>query len=125
MQSLQTTDGASPPRLVRAVCLQMLVLTGVAIVCSIPGLRSPNPAPVAEPEPKKQERRIRGVPLPKPPAPQLEAALPQPAPARPVAQPPAAARPGAAPQPPPALARIAADSTAMHGVRMRVLVPRS
>ena len=135
MQSLQTTDGASPPRLVRAVCLQMLVLTGVAIVCSIPGPRSPKPAPVAEPEPKKQELRVRVVQLPKPPAPKLEAAVrpaatatpkpPQPAPAHPVAQPPAAAQPAAAPQPPPALARIAADSTAMHGVRMRVLVPRS
>src|SRR5436309_3562792 len=135
MQSLPAIDGAAPPRLFRAVCLQMLVLTGVALLSALPGIRSKERAPAPEPVPKKQEeRRIRIVQLPKPPPPpppkaepapvrppaQAAPAQPQPAPAR------AAARPAsAAPAPAPALARIAADSTAMSGVRMRVLVPRS
>jgi len=127
MQSLPAIDGASPPRLFRAVCLQMLVLAGAAILSALPGARSRMPAPVPEPEPKKQERRIRIVQLPKPPPPKTETAPvrppapapqtpPQPAPARPAAQPVSS---------PPPLARIAADSTAVSGVRMRVLVPRS
>ena len=134
MQTLPAIDGAAPPRLFRAVCLQMLVLTGVALLSALPGIRPKERAPSPVPEPKKQEeRRIRIVQLPKPPPPPPPRAEPaprppaqsapaqaQPAPAR------AAARPAAAaPAPAPALARIAADSTAMSGVRMRVLVPRS
>src|SRR5262249_10744160 len=131
MQSLPAIDGASPPRLFRAVCLQMLALTGLALLSAIPQSRKP-PPPLPEPEPKKQERRIRIVQLPKPPPPKTETApvrpsaappVPQqPAPPRPAPQPAAAAPQPAALQP---LARIAADSTAMSGVRMRVLVPRS
>src|SRR5205823_6161280 len=73
-------------------------------------------------EPKKAERRIRIVQLPRP---RVDRPLPQPAAARPPAPSPAAAAPRPQPSPAPPLARIAADSTAMHGVRMRVLVPRS
>jgi len=126
MQSLPAIDGASPPRLFRAVCLQMLALTGLALLSAIPQSRKP-PPPLPEPEPKKQERRLRIVQLPKPPPPpKTEAAPVPPSPAPPAPQQPAPPRP--APQPaaaPPPLARIAADSTAMSGVRMRVLVPRS
>src|SRR5262249_6773333 len=81
---------------------------------------------IPEPEPKKQERRIRVVQLPKPPPPKVEAArVPTPAPPAPQPLQPARPEPAPAAQPAAALARIAADSTAMHGVRMRVLVPRS
>jgi hypothetical protein len=134
MPDLPATDGAAPPRLVRAVCLQMLVLTGIAIVSALPGLRAPKPVPVREPEPKKEERRIRVVQLPKPTPPPPPKSEPAPAPASPPtpsprklakAQPPSARPAPETPAAPPALARIAADSTAMHGVRMRVLVPRS
>jgi hypothetical protein len=131
MQTLPAIEGAAPPRLFRAVCLQMLALTGAALVSALLGSRPQKPAPAREPEPKQQERRIRVVQLPKPsPAPR-KAEVTQSAPARPPAQPPAVAQPSPAPPQqaarlsPPALARIAADSTAMHGVRMRVLVPRS
>jgi hypothetical protein len=129
MHSLPATEGAAPPRLVRAVCLQLLALAGVALVLSLPWPRARKAAPPSEPEAKPRERRIRIVPLPKPPpGPSTE---PAPAPARPAPAPPqpaqasapSTARPANAAAAP--LARIAADSTAMHGVRMRVLVPRS
>src|SRR3954468_13281546 len=134
MPDLPAIDGTAPPRLVRAVCLQMLVLTGIAIVSALPGLRGAEPAPVRAPEPKQEERRIRVVQLPKPTPPPPPKSEPAPAPAAPPA--PAARKLAKAasapaqrapetPAAPPALARIAADSTAMHGVRMRVLVPRS
>jgi hypothetical protein len=131
MYSLPAIEGAAPPRLFRAVCLQLFALCGVALLSALPWWRSRSPEPVREPEPKREERRIRIVQLPKrPPPPKVEPAQASPAkPAAPVATrtPPAPAEPVAqrAPSPPPALARIAADSTAMHGVRMRVLVPRS
>src|SRR5258705_10697920 len=125
MHSLPAIDGAAPPRLLRAVCLQLLALAGAGLVSALPWPRR-QPATVPVPEPKKQEKRIRVVQLPRPPP----VARPDPAPPSPV-KPAAPARPAppeSAPQPAPApapLARIAADSTAMHGVRMRVLVPRS
>ena len=100
MHSLPAIDGAAPPRLLRAVCLQLLALAGAGLVSTLPWPRARQPAPIPVPEPKKQEKRIRIVQLPRPP-------------------------PVARPDPAPPLARIAADSTAMHGVRMRVLVPRS
>jgi hypothetical protein len=122
MHSLPAIEGAAPPRLVRAVCLQLLALTFAALLLSLPWPRGRTAAPAPEPEAKPRERKIRIVQLPKPPpVPRTE-----PAPAKPVAAPAAAqstARP--TPKPPAPLARIAADSTAMHGVRMRVLVPRS
>src|SRR6267378_6988238 len=126
MHSLPAIDGAAPPRLLRAVCLQLLALAGAGLVSALPWPRR-QPATVPVPEPKKQEKRIRIVQLPRPPP----VSKPDPVPPSPV-KPAAPARPTpkesapqAAPAPAPPLARIAADSTAMHGVRMRVLVPRS
>jgi len=127
MHSLPAIEGAAPPRLVRAVCLQLLALTGAALILSLPWPRGRKAAPAPETEVKPRERKIRIVQLPKPPpAPKTE-----PAPAKPVAAPqrpapaPAQSTARQAPAAPAPLARIAADSTAMHGVRMRVLVPRS
>ena len=136
MHSLPAIEGAAPPRLARAVCLQMLALTGIALLLSIPRARVADPSPVPAPQPQKRaERKIRIVQLPKPPPPPPAPQKAQPTPAKPVTQPPArhaAARPQPAAAPPApatpaplALARIAADSTAVNGVRMRVLVPRS
>src|SRR6266481_8259981 len=129
MHSLPAIEGAAPPRLVRAVCLQLLALTGAALILSLPWPRGRKAAPAPEPEVKPRERKIRIVQLPKPPpVPKTE---PAPAPAKPVAAPqrpapaPAQSTARQAPAAPAPLARIAADSTAMHGVRMRVLVPRS
>jgi hypothetical protein len=130
MDSLLALETPAPPRLARAVCLQMLALAGVAVLSALPwaGARladAPRP-----PEAKKEERRIRIVRLPKP-APRPPPAAPRPAPperAQPPPPRPAQATAARAPGPSPSaapLARIAADSTAVHGVRMRVLVPRS
>ena len=123
MHSLAAVEDVEPPRLARAVSLQVLALAGAALIAALPWPRrerAPAPQP---PEPKKEERRIRVVQLPRPvPAPKVEPAPPRPQPpaAKPAPPPPRAAAATA-----PALARIAADSTAMHGVRMRVLVPRN
>ena len=123
MYSLAAVEDVEPPRLARAVSLQVLALAGAALIAALPWPRrerAPAPQP---PEPKKEERRIRVVQLPRPvPAPKVEPAPPRPQPpaAKPAPPPPRAAAATA-----PALARIAADSTAMHGVRMRVLVPRN
>src|SRR5919201_3188194 len=129
MHSLAAVEDVEPPRLARAVSLQVLALAGAALIAALPWPRrerAPAPQP---PEPKKEERRIRVVQLPRPvPAPKVEPAPPRPQPpaAKPAPPPPrAAAAAATAPAPAPALARIAADSTAMHGVRMRVLVPRN
>ena len=122
MHSLPAIEGAAPPRLVRAVCLQMLALAGAAVIAALPWPRSQVIEAARPAEPKKAERRIRIVQLPRP---RVDRPLPQPAAARPPAPSPAAAAPRPQPSPAPPLARIAADSTAMHGVRMRVLVPRS
>ncbi len=140
MHSLPAIEGAAPPRLVRAVCLQMLALAGIALLPALPW-RRPVTVPAAPPPrpEKKAELRIRIVRLP-PPPPEAPRPHPQSASARPApsAPPPPAANPQPArPSPPakfasrsqaapaPAIARIAADSTAVQGVRMRVLVPRS
>jgi hypothetical protein len=140
------------PRLARSVLLQALALALGALASERPWAhREVRPEP--PPSPKKQERRIRVVKLTPPPrqpkdspAPPKEAASqpkespspPKEAPAAAAPRPPAqVARSSPAPRgatPPlktPAqkpsmwpLARIAADSTAVHGVRLRVLVPR-
>jgi len=133
MDSLLAIESPAPPRLLRAVCLQMLALAGFALLCSLPWVRQEKRAAPRPPEPKKEERRIRVVQLPRPkppppPPPPAAAASRPPAPA-PAPRPPALARPAQMaavhpPAPAPALARIAADSTAVQGVRMRVLVPR-
>ena len=124
MLSLAVIEDVAPPRLVRAVSLQALALVGAALIAALPWPRRER-VPAPQPEPKKEERRIRIVQLPRPPPP-LESAQPRPQPpaAKPLPAPPRAA-PAPAPAQTPPLARIAADSTAMHGVRMRVLVPRN
>src|SRR5437764_6759170 len=123
MHSLAAIDDVEPPRLARAVCVQALALMGVALIAALPWPRRERvPAP-QPPEPKKEERRIRVVqlprPLPRPQPPPAAKPLPTPLPT------PPRAAPAPAPVQAPPLARIAADSTAMHGVRMRVLVPRN
>src|SRR3984893_6895234 len=126
MHSLPAIDGAAPPRLLRAVCLQLLALAGAGLVSTLPWPRGGQPAPIPVPEPKKQEKRIRIVQLPRPPP----VARPDPAPPSPVKPavparpPPPPTAPQPAPAPAPPLARIAADCTAMPGVRLRVPAPR-
>ena len=130
MHSLPAIEGAEPPRLLRAVCVQLLALTGAAMIAALPWPRTRKAPAEPAPEPKREERKIRVVQLPKPapprpaePAPATpaaKAAPPRPAPPRPA---PVAA--AAAQAPAQAPAHIAADSTSVHGVRMRVLVPRS
>jgi hypothetical protein len=111
-----------PPRLARSVCLQMLALAGAALIAGRPWAREKPPSEPAPQPPPRQERRIRVVRLP--PAPRSAPAMQAQA-----APPPRATPPPPAPKPAarasPAPARIAADSTAVHGVRLRVMVPRS
>ena len=125
MDNLLALETPAPPRLARAVCLQALALAGLLLVSALPWSRREKTAPPREA--KKQERQIRIVQLPKPapqpPPPQPATARPQPA--SPRSAPPLAQAAGARTPPPTPIARIAADSTAVHGVRMRVLVPRS
>ena len=88
---------------------------------------SPTPTPPAPKPPEPQARIEPPAPAPRP------APAPQPAPRRePIAEQPPAPSPPApaprreeAPHPKPAPMRIAIDSTSVHGVRLRVLVPRS
>jgi hypothetical protein len=139
---------AAPPRLARAVCVQIVALGAAAIVLELPwSARKPQAADAA-PREARQETRIRVVrvappaikpvahkepapPRPTPPAspqPQAPARLPDvPKPAPALAQqrtPPSEEPLRTAPSPEPR-AHIAADSTSLQGVRMRVLVPRS
>src|SRR5437588_586961 len=94
MHSLPAIEGAAPPRLVRAVCLQMLALAGAAVIAALPWPRSQAIDAARPAEPKKAERRIRIVQLPRP---RVDRPLPQPAAARP----PAPSPPSAAPRPRP------------------------
>jgi len=123
MDSLLALETPAPPRLARAVGLQMLALAGLMMVSALPWRRVEKAAPPRPVEVKKAERQIRIVQLPKPP-PAPAASQPQPPRAQP-APPRAAPAQVASPRPPSPIARIAADSTAVQGVRMRVLVPRS
>src|SRR5438105_12735449 len=118
MSSLQPIDVARPPRLARSVCLQALALAAAALLGDAPWSHQPRPVPVPEQAPRKEERRIRIVQVPRPRPPQPASSPPR----QVLAQPP----PAPAPQrsAPEARARIAADSTAVQGVRLRVLVPR-
>ena len=119
MSSLQPIDVARPPRLARSVCLQALALAAAALLGDAPWSHQPRPVTVPEQAPRKEERRIRVVQVPRPRPPQPASSPPR----QVLAQPP----PAPAPQrsAPEARARIAADSTAVQGVRLRVLVPRS
>ena len=128
MDSLLALETPAPPRLARAVGLQMLALAGIMLMSALPWRRAEKAA-APRPVEKKQERQIRIVQLPKPPPPPPAPSQPHPHPPRAQPAPPRVAPPAhvASPRaPPPApIARIAADSTAVQGVRMRVLVPRS
>ena len=130
MDSLLALETPAPPRLARAVCLQMLALAGLMLAAALPWRRAEKVSPPVPVEVKKQERQIRIVQLPTPPPPPPAAAS-QPRPSPPHAQPapprvaPPAQVASARPASPAPIARIAADSTAVQGVRMRVLVPRS
>jgi len=129
------------PKLARSVLLQVLAIAAGALASDRPWAhREQRPQP--PPPPKKEERRIRVVKLTPPPKlapapakpPPAQAAQPSPQPPA-IAPPPPPAKvaqaspPKFAPSPRPdkpavrPLARIAADSTALHGVRLRVLVP--
>src|SRR5260370_25476784 len=140
---------AAPPRLSRSVGLQLLALAAIALLADHPWARKERAAP-PEPPPPTETRRIRVVQIPRsplapakparPPPPSAQSAAPPrsaspparsapaPVPTRSAAVPaPARSTPKpvptrSTPKPPPA--RIAADSTAVHGVRLRVLVPR-
>src|SRR5438552_15765242 len=106
MRNLKAIEG---PRLWRSVGANLLALAGAAVLEVRPPAREP---PRPAPEPPKPERRIRVVQLPKPPPPQT----PPPSPAAHAARtPPQAPRPSPRPLP-----HIAADSTAVQGVRLRV-----
>src|SRR5438105_4673921 len=116
MRNLKAIEG---PRLWRSVGANLLALAGAAVLAVRPPAREP---PRPAPEPPEPERRIRVVQLPKPPPPEK---TPPPPPAAHAARTPPQAqseKPAPAPRP---LQRIAADSTAVQGVRLRVLVPRS
>src|SRR5437016_14453271 len=99
MHSLPAIEGAAPPRLVRAVCLQMLALAGAAVIAALPWPRSQVIDAARPAEPKKAERRIRIVQLPRP-----RVDRPLPAAARPPAPSPPSAAPRPQPSPPPPLA---------------------
>src|SRR5438477_1664436 len=121
---MRTSPHIEPPRLGRSVLIQLIALAAGAVASELPWpRRNVPPEPPPQP-PHKEERRIRVVrieppaPAPKPPPP---AAAPAPAPEKkPAPQKPAAPKKTSPPGP----TRIAADSTAVHGVRLRVLVPR-
>lgn len=112
-----------PPRVWRSMLLQLLALAAIAVASEHPWSRKePPPVPPKE-APPKEERRIRVVriePARKPPE-----SAPPPRPAAKQHPPPAAAARPAHKPALPVQARIAADSTAVQGVRLRVLVPRS
>ena len=136
---------AEPPRLLRSVAILAGALFALALLAGLPWLsraRAPEPQPVPRPVQPEKERRIRVVRIPKPqplrtetpkpalaPPKETPRATPKPPPRAP--RPPQqmqAARPEPAPRNPPPeqpIAHIAADSTAVKGVPLHVLVPRS
>ena len=118
-----------PPRLGRSVLFQLLAIAAGALASEHPWARHEvRPEPPPEP-PRKEERRIRVVRVDPPKPVRKEPPPPAATPPAPSAPQQAEARKPPSPKPIAAqrqqpLARIAADSTAIHGVRMRVLVPR-
>ncbi|HET7787519.1 MAG TPA: hypothetical protein VFL36_16225 [Myxococcales bacterium] len=125
---------AAPPRLFRAVCLQLLALAALCLAADVRFERRKAPAePPIPPEPR-HEQRIRVVQIPKVEMPKPPAAAPKPSP--PAAKPATASRqrvvhamPRAAAQasfqPEPRATLIPSDSTSIRGVPLRVLVPRT
>jgi len=124
---MPTAPHVEPPRLGRSVLIQLLALAAGAVASELPWARKnalPQPPP---PPPHKEERRIRVVRIERPPPPPPKTAAPAPeksAPPKATPPKPAPQKPAPKKVDPPAPTRIAADSTAIHGVRMRVLVPR-
>src|SRR5207237_4891981 len=144
---MRNLQAAEPPRLLRSVAIQAVGLCAIALLAGLPWISRPapkEPQPAPRPVQPEKERRIRVVRIPKPepvrtpapaPKPQLappkepQRAAPKPPPPAPRQQPmQAAARPEPAPRTPAPeqpIAHIAADSTAVKGVPLHVLVPRS
>src|SRR5438067_5510316 len=125
---MPTAPHVEPPRLGRSVLIQLLALAAGAVASELPWPRK-NALPEPPPQPPhKEERRIRVVRIERPPPPPPKTAVPapeKPAPQKATPPKPAPQKPAPRKVEPPAPTRIAADSTAIHGVRMRVLVPRS
>ena len=124
---MPTAPHVEPPRLGRSVLIQLLALAAGAVASELPWPRK-NALPEPPPQPPhKEERRIRVVRIERPPPPPPKTAAPapeKPAPEKATPPKPAPQKPAPKKVDPPAPTRIAADSTAIHGVRMRVLVPR-
>src|SRR5256885_7559794 len=133
---------AEPPRLLRSVAILAAALCAIAVLAGLPWLsraRVTEPRPVPKPVQPEKERRIRVVRMPKPPPVRTETPKPAappkeppraaprpPPPPRPAQQMQAARPPEPAPRPQEQpIAHIAADSTAVKGVPLHVLVPRS
>ena len=133
---------AEPPRLLRSVAILAAALCAIAVLAGLPWLsraRVTEPRPVPKPVQPEKERRIRVVRIPKPPPVRTETPKPAappkeppraaprpPPPPRPAQQMQAARPPEPAPRPQEQpIAHIAADSTAVKGVPLHVLVPRS
>src|SRR3954470_4286404 len=133
---------AEPPRLLRSVAILAGALCAIALIVGLPWMsrhRVPEPRPAPKPVQPEKERRIRVVRIPKPQRVRTETPKPAPPPKEPpraAPKPPPPPRPAqqmqAARPPEPAprlqeqpIAHIAADSTAVKGVPLHVLVPRS
>lgn len=133
---------AAPPRLWRAVGIQLLAFSALALISDLRLKHRPALEPPAPPKPH-HEQRIRVVQIPKLPIPKpLEPAV-KAEPLKPAPKPPpvnarqnanpneipkpaetATLNPGPHPQPVPSTL-IPTDSKAIHGVPLRVLVPRT
>jgi hypothetical protein len=142
---MRSLRAAEPPRLLRSVAIQAAALCVIALLAGLPWVsrqRAPEPQPAPKPVQPEKERRIRVVRIPRPQPVRTE--TPPPKPVTPPKEPPRATPrpppPRAAPQqmqavarpPDPAprtpakdepIAHIEADSTAVKGVPVRVLVP--
>jgi hypothetical protein len=136
---------AEPPRLLRSVAIQAAALCLIALLAGLPWVsreRAKEPQAAPKPVQPEKERRIRVVRIPKPEPVRNETPKPAPTPKQPPRAAPRAPPPKPAPQqmqavarpPEPAprtpakdepIAHIAADSTAVKGVPLHVLVPRS
>jgi hypothetical protein len=129
---------AAPPRLVRAVCLQLLALTAIGLFSDLRFRRAPaSVEPPTPPKPRHEQRirvvQIPKVEVPKPPPAAAKPATPNananPKPAvQPIRKPAAQATLTPKPQPGPKAepaTLIPSDSTSIRGVPLRVLVPRT
>jgi hypothetical protein len=126
------------------VCIQLLAISAVALLTDLRPKHAPAPADPPD-RPKPHEQRIRVVQIPKPPPPKPPEPVAKPEPVKSASKPPIAnpvnpANPNANPIPEPAATAslipkpkpkpvpstlIPADEKAIHGVPLRVLVPRT